>query len=88
MVNVYFQLLFVSVIVLIWTKLKRKNRIKQKYFYLLFDVKEILWNLRKEKKYIWRFRMKLPIDLSEVILANPSINFDDDDVNQSGDKNG
>jgi len=32
--------------------------------------------------------MKLPIDLSEVILVNPSINFDDDDVNQSGDKNG
>ncbi len=34
-------------------------------------------------------RVKLPFDLSEVILANPSMNFDDDDdVNQSGDKNG
>jgi len=61
-------------------------------------VKLILLNLRKEeeeeifiKKQINEiFDVKLPIDLSEVKLENPSINFDedDDDVNQSGDKNG
>ncbi len=52
----------------------------------------ILLNLREEKEFIKKqmnriFCVKLPIDLSEVKLANPSINFEGD-VNQSGDKNG